>query len=94
VSIDCSFCDGRSLATRQVVAGPKVFICRRCIQECAAGASESAGTQRLRAQGLRCSFCNRSSGPDTPLHAARGHYICTECIEACVDIFADGRIMR
>jgi hypothetical protein len=89
--IVCSFCLGESLGAWQVVAGPRVFICRGCVAGCVDTPGGSAALQRLILKGVRCAFCNRVTDDDPAVYAARGHYICVQCVRVCVEIFADAR---
>jgi len=92
--IYCSFCQGESSAARQVVAGPRVFICRSCVNDCTGGRSDGLGVQRLHLGGVACSFCNRKMDDSSPVYAARGHYICHDCVGVCLDILADSRVQK
>lgn len=55
--IRCPFCLGESLGAWQVVAGPRVFICRGCVASCVDTKGASAPLQRLHLKGVRCAFC-------------------------------------
>ena len=93
-TIQCSFCQAQSSAARQVVAGPRVFICNSCVHDCVGGRSDGAEVQRLYIAGVACSFCSRTVDDRAPVYGARGNYICPECVGVCVDIFADSRVQK
>jgi ATP-dependent protease Clp ATPase subunit len=89
-AIQCSFCLGEPLGLGQVVAGPRVFICRACINACGGRAApEGSGPERLYLAGVACSFCNRTTDDQAPVYSGRGHYICLECVGVCNDIFTE-----
>jgi hypothetical protein len=87
--ITCSFCQEPHCTARPVVAGPRVFICRQCVDRCIGRTFEPTGIRPDPAY-ERCSFCNRDMDRG-PLYGARGWYICAECLLVCQDIFADRR---
>lgn len=81
----CSFC---LQVAKNVVAGPKAYICDRCVRRCAAQELEGSPIRRISADDLRCSFCAARSA--TPLFVGDGYSICQECIERCVAILSEG----
>ena len=79
----CSFCSRQS---RNVVAGPKTYICDECVK--AYSSAEVGGSsRRVRTDDLSCSFCGGHSSE--PLFAGQEYYICRQCVERCVEIFSD-----
>jgi hypothetical protein len=79
----CSFC---AREARNVVAGPKAYICAECVRAYARSESTPAARQ-VRADDLSCSFCGARVAE--PLFAGQSYYICRECVGRCVEILAD-----
>jgi ClpX C4-type zinc finger len=78
----CSFCSRES---RNVVAGPKTYICDECVKACSS--DEPTGLLRsVMADDLSCSFCG--SRPSEPLFTGREYCICRTCVVKCAEIFA------
>ena len=80
----CSFC---LEVARNVVAGPKTYICDRCVQRCAAQELDGSLIRRITADDLRCSFCAGHSA--MPLFGGKDYFVCQECIGRCVEILAE-----
>jgi hypothetical protein len=79
----CSFC----LATgpRNLVAGPRAFICETCVKRCLARDLEGSGITLVSADDLACSFCGSLKGAE-PVYAARGFCICGRCLQVCAEL--------
>ncbi len=91
----CSLCGRGGLEVEQLVAGPGVFICSRCI-ELAGGLLEdgnrSAGLALLPPEsGTSCSFCRKSSKRAGRVVAGQAAAICAKCISLCEEIERKGK---
>jgi hypothetical protein len=89
--MNCSFCGLARSADRELVAGPRVLICERCVNACLEVTALSQGIQRLKDPGAACSFCARQAGPTGAMYARGADRICGDCVETCLDIFKDMR---
>jgi ATP-dependent protease Clp ATPase subunit len=94
----CSFCGHQGRGTVGVVAGPKVFICKRCTTECLRKLSEPAPASsdsavasgwHLENSGVRCSFCYVGIAPEPPVLGRAGANICRNCVRVCEGIFRE-----
>lgn len=96
----CTFCGAPCRKSRQLVAGPGIYICRRCIAE-ARRLIETGTSTQLVLVGERgsCGFCGKCGGHVTALVApateparlpARRKYdavaICNGCLQLCEEI--------
>jgi hypothetical protein len=80
----CSFCTEKA---RKVVAGPKTFICDRCVRRCASERLDGSLIRRVIADDVLCSFCGVRSSE--PLFGGDRYFICDACVARCVDTLAD-----
>ena len=90
----CSFC-GEGPETHDLIAGPGVYICHRCIETadvCFADAASDVSTLTLLPEGSpkRCSFCGRRN-TEHPIVTAGGHQICHACLGFAKQLAADHR---
>ncbi len=94
----CSFCGRPRRATRQLVAGPGVFICERCVGLATdlLSTGESAKTPLGPLSALspaegreRCSFCGKRGHEIAGLASTGAVHICAECLVLCAEILAE-----
>jgi hypothetical protein len=79
----CSFC--LESGPRNVVAGPKAYICDNCVALCSAQQLSGSPIELLVADDVACSFCGRLRST-RPLFRANGFCICGECVQTCVEM--------
>ena len=91
----CSVCGLTSKQVTKLIAGPKIFICDRCVLLARAAADTSAAAENSLARidpvpapsQLKCSFC----GKQTAIVAGTGLCICAGCIDLCEQVLAAAR---
>jgi hypothetical protein len=78
----CSWCKRSPREVEKLIAGPKVFICDRCI-----AASERALADRDFGPGTRhrCDFCGKRAGAHRAVVAGPPN-VCSECLRICREI--------
>jgi hypothetical protein len=95
--IRCSFCNISANDTRQLVAGPGVYICDGCIGAARAVVDSAQPAKGPRSVLLRpavaedheCAFCSKSpQHVDSMVKGGRGR-ICGECLQLCEDIIQE-----
>ena len=79
----CSFCSRES---RNVVAGPKTYICDECVKDLSSE-DPTVSARSVMADDVSCSFCGVHT--NEPLFAGREFYICRACVVRCVEILED-----
>jgi hypothetical protein len=72
---------------KNVVAGPKTYICDACVERCSSERLENTLIRRVVADDVICSFCGVRS-PE-PLFGGGGYFICKACVGRCVEVFSD-----
>jgi len=94
----CSFCGRPERKTRQLVAGPGVFICETCVSlttdvlstgkeaETPLGPVAALPAENGRE---RCSFCGKRRGQVEGLASTGADAICSECLRLCDEILAE-----
>lgn len=95
--LGCSFCGRRERQVDRLLAGPRVHICDRCLDEAArldAGkdADTGPGGSMSVAQGrsrLRCFFCGKRPDLNRNLMTAGRARICTDCVTAGATIISE-----
>jgi ATP-dependent protease Clp ATPase subunit len=97
----CCFCGYKGTGNRGVVAGPKVFICRSCVEQCSPVANqralavpEAAAAWQVAAGAERCSFCNQTRTDGRTMVERNKFRICSKCIGICESIFAEQRVQK
>lgn len=85
----CSLCDRHSDSPEVVklIAGPRVFICSRCVDV----ATEEEAKGLCVGQWRPCSFCNQR---DRPAHVRGNVVLCNVCLQTCRDIIRDDRTVN
>ena len=92
--LECSFCYKKQYDVSKLIAGPAVFICNECVDDCssALGKREPTGSITMiisKAAEAKCSFCGRGPievGGIVGVPTAR---ICDQCIKICRDILSN-----
>lgn len=92
--LTCAFCRTPARDVRNLIAGPRVHICDRCItlgREVADGRPRAvAGGTALAvlapAKAQRCSFCRKLAKGDRRIVAGAGARICNDCLDYCAHI--------
>ena len=85
----CFGCGRDGESATKLIAGPRDFICDRCVDAARLALTEDdeeSGTPLVRTEGGRCSFCN------TPIAMATAGGevgICLSCIGICASIIAE-----
>ena len=91
----CSLCGRGGFEVEQLVAGPGVFICDRCIEVAAelleGGDRDSELIAVAPGSDSSCSFCRKGSKRTGPLIVGRAAAICGSCTGLGKDIEARGR---
>jgi len=95
----CTFCKRTQDQVSKLIAGPKVFICDRCIEM--AEKSMTGGEVLIPLSSLvpvkkgsraRCSFCRKGRTADRPLLTGPAGNICSECLGVCRQILMDSPV--
>ena len=92
----CSFCGAGGDDAAALIAGPRVFVCDRCVDLAAEVAAEAVARDHLVpvvAERVRCSFCGKRRR-DADGMAARGDggaRICSACLALCAEVLAERR---
>ncbi len=87
----CSFCRLPAQEVRNLIAGPRVHICDRCValgRQVADSGRDAAEEGRsltllARATGRRCSFCGKLAKGGRRIVAGAGARICGDCLDYC-----------
>jgi hypothetical protein len=85
----CSFCEREGIDVANLVAGPGVFICERCVDEAGDITGGGAASGPLKAAADKraaCSFCGKSSPEVAQLVAGPHALICDQCVTLCREI--------
>jgi ClpX C4-type zinc finger len=94
----CSFCGRAAREVKKLIAGPRVYICDRCIPlaDRALATGDPAGPLAAaitpiaaEAEAERCSFCGKRRHQVPGLAAGRNARICAECLDLCHEIVAE-----
>jgi hypothetical protein len=94
----CSICGRPQRKSRQLVAGPGVFICERCLElaedvlATGARAETPLGVLIVVADDKtreRCSFCGKRRAQVPGLVSTGDVAICSECLQLCDEIVAE-----
>jgi hypothetical protein len=92
---NCTFCGRTHTEVTKLIAGPKVFICDRCVAAAERSATKGASSPFTRAEtgSGKCSFCGKWRGAGLGgvrllLTAPPGN-ICDECLRACRNLLDD-----
>jgi hypothetical protein len=84
----CRWCGRSPAEVKKLVAGPRVFICDRCV---AAAETALAGTARppfatTTSRTARCSFCGKRGGRDRQIASSDLGHVCSKCVTTCREI--------
>lgn len=97
--IDCSFCGKKQAEAKKLIAGPAVYVCDECVQDCknALKSSEPTGSITMilsKAAQATCSFCGQKPTEVDGIVGVPQAKICNQCIKICEEILAkdDGRL--
>ncbi|HET9369169.1 MAG TPA: ClpX C4-type zinc finger protein [Vicinamibacterales bacterium] len=85
----CTWCGRPPADVDKLVAGPRVYICDRCVAAAttAAAGRATAGFVRRRGTPLRrCSFCRRRASHGRELVGSPAADLCTSCLRTCREI--------
>ncbi len=89
----CTWCGRPPSEVSKLIAGPKVFICDRCVaaaeKTASAAAPASAGPFARSGKHTilkRCAFCGKSAGRDRAVVTAEAGSVCTDCLRTCREI--------
>ena len=94
----CSFCGRAAREVKTLIAGPRVYICDRCISlaDQALATGDRAGHLAAaitpvapEAAAERCSFCGKRRHQVPGLAAGSNARICAECLGLCHEIVAE-----
>jgi len=88
----CSFCGRRRTDVRKLIAGPRVFICDRCVELCLnilQDNPERASSRRHGTEDHQCSFCGKRRREVPAMIDGPTVLMCNECVALCEDIVVD-----
>jgi hypothetical protein len=89
--LECSFCSKQQAEVVKLIAGPAVFICNECVDDCSAAlaTSEPTGTITMiigKAAQARCSFCGKEPREVAGMVGVPTARICSQCLRICEEI--------
>jgi hypothetical protein len=89
--IECSFCTRKQADVAKLIAGPSVFICNECVDDCSAALDkgEPAGNITMiigKTVDARCSYCGRLPIEVDGIVGVSTARICNQCVKICADI--------
>jgi hypothetical protein len=87
----CTWCQRPPADVEKLVAGPRVFICDRCIasaERARAGGRTSGPFSGTRTSGLprACAFCGNRASRTRELVQASAGAVCADCLRVCREI--------
>jgi hypothetical protein len=74
-SVTCTACGRERADVSKMVAGPKLYICDRCIEQ----ASQQLAPRRLPQVGVQCRFCGQLRANED-VTAVGGVTVCADCL--------------
>ncbi len=91
--LECSFCNKKQFDVAKLIAGPAVFICNECVDDCSAALAKREPTGSItmiinEAAEAKCSFCGRGPIEISGIVGGTTARICDECIKICRDILS------
>ena len=92
--LECSFCNKKQFDVAKLIAGPAVFICNGCVDDCSAALAEREPTGSItmiisKGAEAKCSFCGRGSTEVSGIVGVPTAQICGQCIKICRDILSN-----
>jgi hypothetical protein len=78
----CTWCGRPPSEVDKLVAGPKIYICDRCVKDASRELSAKGGGTARPAR-TRCSFCNRSATGDRHVVTGTHASVCEQCLTLC-----------
>jgi hypothetical protein len=95
-NLACTFCKRPQNELSKLIAGPKVFICDRCVAKAENAmmdnghpASSSLLVSAKEGSRSRCSFCRKGKTTDRKLLTGSSGNICCECLDVCRQVLRD-----
>jgi ATP-dependent protease Clp ATPase subunit len=95
----CSFCGRHQDEVMRLIAGPKVYICERCVAAAEQGMAPGLtpalpGSLAPAKEGskARCAFCSKGRAPDRTMLTGSAGNICGECLSLCRQILTDSLV--
>ena len=89
----CTWCGRPPAEVDKLIAGPRVYICDRCLAAAERTARSRASSPFTHAEtrgAAKCSFCRKRPSAERPIVVAPVGHVCLECLRMCREI-ADGR---
>ena len=91
--LECSFCKKKQAEVVKLIAGPAVFVCNECVDDCTAALntgepSGSITTIIGNTAEASCSFCGKKSNEVEGIVGVPAAQICSQCITICQEILA------
>ena len=80
----CTWCGRPPAEVDKLIAGPRVYICDRCVH--AAEHTRAPFARTGVKKGGRCAFCSKRGDSTRTLVAAAEGNICSECLRVCSEI--------
>ena len=92
--LECSFCNKKQFDVAKLIAGPAVFICNECVDDCSTALAKREPTGRItmiiiNAAEAKCSFCGRGPTEVSGIVGVPTARICDQCIKICRDILSN-----
>ncbi len=92
--LECSFCKKKQAEVVKLIAGPAVFVCNECVDDCTAALNtgEPSGSITMiidNTAEARCSFCGKKPNEVEGIVGLSTARICDECITICREILAE-----
>lgn len=90
---DCSFCSKKQAEVEKLIAGPAVYICNECVDDCSVALAAGESTGRITmiasdAAEASCSFCGMRPSNDLGIAGVPAARICNQCVKICCEILA------
>jgi ClpX C4-type zinc finger protein len=91
--LECSFCGKKQSDIAKLIAGPAVFICNECVDDCSAALAKREPTGSIttiinETAEAKCFFCGRGAVEVSGIVGCGTARICDQCIKICRDILS------
>src|SRR5437868_11236815 len=85
----CTWCGRSPREVAKLIAGPRVFICDRCVdaaEKTSAGRPTSGMRMVTKRAAVRCSFCSKRASDQRSMVVSDAGHVCSACLTTCREI--------